>query len=186
MRHRAGRHKHQVSEASTPIPTVGELCDTCSRGDFQMRPALRPGDTSRGIAASRGDLQRESERLKLLLDLTNALVSNLKPHDLLLAISESIRQCMHSDLVSVWLPDAEQRQLRSVTMDFPDGKGFAREDLLQLVEGSGVGKAFSTGKPVVSTRAAEMNEPEHLLAVAEGLASGCCLPLISHNRVTLP
>ena len=147
-----------------------------------MRPALRPGDAPQGITPSRGDLQREGERLKLLLDLTNALVSNLKPRDLLLAISESIRQCMHSDLVSVWLPDAEQRQLRSVTMDFPEGKGFAREDLLQLVEGSGVGKAFRTGKPVVSTRAADMNEPEHLLAVAEGLASGCCLPLISHNR----
>ncbi len=27
-----------------------------------------------------------------------------------------------------------------------------------------------------------MNAPEHHLAVAEGLASGCCLPLISHNR----
>jgi formate hydrogenlyase transcriptional activator len=147
-----------------------------------MRSVLRPGDAPQGAAPSESDFERESERLKLLLELTNALVSNLEPRDLLRAISESIRQCMHSDLVSVWLPDEEQRQLRSVTMDFPEGKGFAKEDLLQRIEGSGVGKAFRTGRPVVSTRVDEMNEPEHQLAVAEGLASGCCLPLISHNR----
>ncbi len=147
-----------------------------------MNPVLRTGDASERAAPSEGSFERESERLKLLLELTNALVSNLDPHDLLQTISESIRQCMHCDLVSVWLPDAEQRQLRSVTMDFPEGKGFAKQDLLQRVEGSGVGKAFRTGRPVVSAKAADMNEPEYHLAIAEGLASGCCLPLISHNR----
>lgn len=147
-----------------------------------MSATLPSGDAPLKFAPAASDLQRESERLKLLLELTNALVSNLEPRDLLRAISESIRKSMHIDLVSVWLPDAEQRQLRSVTMDFPEGKGFAREDLLQRVEGSGVGRAFRSGRPVVSSRAAEMSEPEHLLAVAEGIASGCCLPLISHDR----
>ncbi len=142
------------------------------------------GPTNAGgkLAPAGSELQRESDRLKLLLELTNALVSNLEPDDLLRAISESIRQCVHGDLVSVWLPDAERRHLRSVTMDIPEGKGFARENLLQDVEGSGVGKAFRTGMPVVSAKAAEMNEPEHMLAVQEGIASGCCLPLVSHDR----
>jgi formate hydrogenlyase transcriptional activator len=147
-----------------------------------MSSTVRPSEAPQKLAPSGAELQRESERLKLLLELTNALVSNLEPDDLLRAISESIRQCMHSDLVSVWLPDADQLHLRSVTMDFPEGRGFARENLLQDVDGSGVGKAFRTGRPVVSTKAAEMNEPEHLLAVQEGLASGCCLPLVIHNR----
>ncbi len=147
-----------------------------------MSSTLPSGEVPQRFAPSGSDFERESERLKLLLELTNALVSNLEPRDLLRAISESIRHCMHSDLVSVWLPDEEQRQLRSVTMDFPEGKGFAKEDLLQRIEGSGVGKAFRTGRPVVSSRTDEMNAPEHHLAVAEGLASGCCLPLISHNR----
>lgn len=147
-----------------------------------MPSTREPDGAGRGIAAARNELQRESKRLRLLLELTNALVSNLELRDLLLAISESIRECMHCDLVSVWLPDEEQRQLRSVTMDFPEGRGFARENLLQQVDGSGVGKAFKTGKPVVSARAAEMNAPEHQLAVQEGIGSGCCLPLTSHNR----
>jgi formate hydrogenlyase transcriptional activator len=140
------------------------------------------GDAPRKFASSGRDFEHESERLKLLLELTNALVSNLEPRELFRAISESIRQCMRSDLVALWLPDEEQRRLRSMTMDFPEGKGFAREDLLREVDGSGVGKAFTTGRPVVAMKADEMSEPEHELAVVEEITSCCCLPLISRNR----
>ena len=42
------------------------------------------------------------------------LVSNLEPRDLLRAISASIRQDMHCDVVGVWLPDAPAK--------FPDGE----------------------------------------------------------------
>jgi formate hydrogenlyase transcriptional activator len=129
-----------------------------------------------------GELLRESERLRLLLDLTNTLVSNLVTRDLLRTISASIRQCMHCDTVSVWHPDREQRQLRSVTMDFPESKGFVKEDLLRPVEGSVIGKTFATGKPLVFRTATELSGPEHDLAFAEGIEFCCCLPLISRNR----
>lgn len=111
-----------------------------------MEPALSPSCTPEELASSGGDIHHESERFKLLLDLTNASVSNLDLPDPLQVISESIRQYMHGDLVSVWLPDAGQSQLRSVAMDFPDGKGFAKRDLLRPIDGSSVGKAFRTCK----------------------------------------
>src|ERR1700682_2416286 len=76
-------------------------------------------------------LEREKDRLKLLLDMTNTLVSNLEPRDLLRAISASIRQDMHCDLVGVWLPDSKRRQLRQLAQDFPESKGFSKEDVLQ-------------------------------------------------------
>jgi len=96
----------------------------------------------------------EKDRLKLLLDMTNTLVSNLEPRDLLRAISASIRQDMHCDIVAVWLPDLEQRQLRQLAMDFPESKGFVTEDLLFPIEGSELGTVFKTGKPfVVGTKA---------------------------------
>ena len=134
------------------------------------------------IAQSGGDLRRESERLKLLLDMTNALISNLEPRDLLRTISASIRQCMHCDTVGIWFPDEEQRQMRAVTVDFPEGKGFLKEDMLRPIEGSAVGETFRTGKPIVITKATEIREPDHYLAFAEGITSGCSLPLISRNR----
>jgi formate hydrogenlyase transcriptional activator len=141
---------------------------------------LQSGDSPKQFTPSGGDLRRE--RLKLLLDITNALISNLEPRDLLRAISASIRQCMHSDTVTVWLPDAEQRQMRALTIDFPEGKGFLKEDLLRPIEGSDLGRTFMTGKPLVITKASEISEPDHDLAFSEGIVSGCCLPLISRNR----
>ncbi len=72
---------------------------------------------------AQAELQSNNERLKLLLDMTNTLVSNLELRDLLRAISASIRQVMHCDVVGVWLPDGEQRQMRQLAMDFPESKG---------------------------------------------------------------
>ena len=128
-------------------------------------------------------LQSNNERLKLLLDMTNTLVSNLELRDLLRAISASIRQVMHCDVVGVWLPDGERRQMRQLAMDFPESKGFAEEDSLYPVEGSLVGRVFRTGKPVViGTKTDALNERETSEVRAEGIESGCLLPLISRNR----
>ncbi len=67
---------------------------------------------SQGSPSATPETQRESDRLKLRLDMTNTSISNLEPRDLIRAISTSIRQVMHCDVVGVWLPDAERRQLR--------------------------------------------------------------------------
>jgi len=138
---------------------------------------------SQESSSARAELQREGERLKLLLDMTNTLVSNLDLRDLLRAVAASIRQVMHFDGVSVWLPDEEQRQLCQLAMDLPEGKGFLTEDFLLPVEGSPVGRAFKTGKSVlvdvINEQRPSMVTP---LAREEGLKSICALPLISRNR----
>ncbi|MGA2236324.1 MAG: sigma 54-interacting transcriptional regulator [Terriglobales bacterium] len=134
-------------------------------------------------SSARAELQRESDRLKLLLEMTNTLVSNLELRDLLRAVSANIRQVMHCDYVAVWLPDSEQCQLRQLALDFPESKGIAREDWLQPVEGSAIGRVFKTGKPLVVD---VMNEQSAPVAApssrAEGLKFICVLPLISRNR----
>src|SRR5260370_13809480 len=98
---------------------------------------------------ARPELQTESDRLTLLLDLTNTLVSNLECRDLLRTVSASIRQVMHCDSVGVWLPDVEHVHLRQLAMDFPQSKGFVTEDLLQPIEHSLVGGAFKSGNPLI-------------------------------------
>src|SRR3984957_13169186 len=118
------------------------------------------------------DLQRERDRLKLLLDITNALVSNLEPRDLLRAISASIRQVMHCDLVGVWLPDVDQRYLRLRFLDFPESRGFAEEDSAYPVEGSTLGRVFMTGVPaVLGVTADALNEQEAAKCRGEGIES---------------
>jgi formate hydrogenlyase transcriptional activator len=133
---------------------------------------------------ARGELQREKDRLKLLLDLNNSVVSNLELRDLLRAVAASLRRVMKCDAVAVALPDAESRQLRVYAQDFPEGKGFVQEESLIPIEGSAPGAAFRTGKPIVVNSLDLMagRYPESGPAEAEGFKSGCCLPLIGRDR----
>ena len=132
---------------------------------------------------ARPELARESDRLKLLLDMTTTLVSTLECRELLRTVSASIRQVMHYDIVGVWLPDAERVHLRQLAMDFPESKGFVKEDALQPIEGSVLGTVFKAGKPVVVDLCSEQ-PAAHVSteARAEALESGCALPLISRGR----
>ncbi len=57
--------------------------------------------TTQESNSMQAELEHEKDRLKLLLDVTNTLVSNLELRDLLRAISASIRQDMHCDSVGV-------------------------------------------------------------------------------------
>jgi formate hydrogenlyase transcriptional activator len=131
-------------------------------------------------------LERERNRLKLLLDMTNTLVSNMEPRDLLHAISASIRRDMNCDVVGVFVPDSDQRQLRLRAFDFPGSSGCSKEDSLYPVEGSMLGLVFKTGTPVVVGTGAEAAKVEGELAICklrdEGIESVCTLPLIRRNR----
>ncbi len=75
--------------------------------------------TTQNSTSSQAELEHEKDRLKLLLDMTNTLVSNLEPRDLLRAISASIRQDMHCDVVGVWLPDSDRRYIAPTRHGLP-------------------------------------------------------------------
>src|SRR5712672_1890456 len=130
------------------------------------------------------ELQSKNDRLRLLLDVTNQVVSNLELRDLLRAISQDVRRVMQCDYAGLSLPDAENRQLRLYALDFPEGKGFFHEELAYSIEGSPSGTAFRTMKPLTlqSPFAGWLDSPIAQIAVREGLKSVCCLPLISRNR----
>jgi formate hydrogenlyase transcriptional activator len=130
------------------------------------------------------ELQSKNDRLRLLLDVTNQVVSNLELRDLLRAISQDVRRVMQCDYAGLSLPDAETKQLRLYALDFPEGKGFFHEELVYSIEGSPSGTAFRTMKPLTlqSPFAGWLDSPIAQIAVREGLKSVCCLPMISRNR----
>src|SRR5260370_9387972 len=92
--------------------------------------------------------KQAEDRLQLLLDVTNQVVSNLQLRDLLRAISGSIRRVMQCDCARLALPDAENKQLQLYVLDFPEGKGFIHEEGVYSIEGSPYGTAFRTMKPL--------------------------------------
>jgi formate hydrogenlyase transcriptional activator len=130
------------------------------------------------------ELRSKNDRLQLLLDVTNQVVSNLELRDLLRAISQDVRRVMQCDYAGLSLPDKENKQLRLYALDFPAGKGFLQEELAYSMEGTPSGTAFRTMKPLTlqSPFTDWLNYPIVQIAVREGLKSVCCLPLISRNR----
>jgi formate hydrogenlyase transcriptional activator len=130
------------------------------------------------------ELQSKNDRLRLLLDVTNQVVSNLELRDLLRAISQDVRRVMQCDYAGLSLPDTENKQLRLYALDFPAGKGFLQEELVYSMEGTPSGTAFRTMKPLTlqSPFTGWLNYPIVQIAVREGLKSVCCLPMISRNR----
>jgi formate hydrogenlyase transcriptional activator len=121
------------------------------------------------------------ERLNLLLDLTNRVVSKLDLRELLREISGSIRQVMQCDGVGVILADPETRQLRLCAFDHPRSKGVIQEgDIISEEESETLFRAFRTSQPV---SVAEVDSTADPLASAEGLKSLYHLPLISRARV---
>ena len=122
-------------------------------------------------------LQRKNERLKLLLELNNTLVSNLQLRDLLKALSASIRPVMQCDGVGVVLPDAEGKQLRFAAFDFPKMTDEVHESKLVPVDGdSQIARVFRTGE------ALSESEDVDPMAKSKGVQSLCHIPLISRKR----
>jgi PAS domain S-box-containing protein len=127
--------------------------------------------------------KQAEDRLQLLLDITNQVVSNLQLRDLLRAISASVRRVMQCDLVGVFLADSDGDRLQTFVLDFPESKGFIREEYCSM-EGSLGGFVFRTGKPWRGNSSDVLqlgltDEP----ALPEGLEAGCMVPLVSRNRV---
>jgi formate hydrogenlyase transcriptional activator len=127
--------------------------------------------------------RRQNERLKLLLNLTSRITSNLNLRDLLRAIAANIREVMHGDSVAVLLLDSSSGKSRLIALDFPQGKGFIREDDTHMVTGAGK-RALETLKPVIIERISPGDLPPEICekVISEGLKSSCVIPLVSKDR----
>jgi formate hydrogenlyase transcriptional activator len=128
--------------------------------------------------------RRAEDRLKLILEVTNQVVSKLDFQEVLQAISASIRQVMHCDAAAIMLPTTDGLHLRKHALDYPDSRGFFAEDKLIPIAGTDVGETFRTGKLWVANRLDERSvSPEmYAKAAAEGMNSFCGLALTSRER----
>src|SRR6202034_1965388 len=128
--------------------------------------------------------RRAQDRLKLILELTNQVVSNLNFAELLRTISSSVRRVMRYDAAAIMLPEPDGAHLRVHALDFPESKGFFKEEILIPIEGSTPGETFRSGKPWVLNRLDPELHPEmYAKAAAEGMKSFCDVPLISRGRM---
>jgi formate hydrogenlyase transcriptional activator len=133
--------------------------------------------------AARTRLERETGKLKLLLELNNAIVSDLELSSLLHAISPCLRRLIQADAVALILPDSEDRGLRLHTVDFPNSPGQSLKDFRFQHRDSIAARVFHSGKLWIGNISSS-DPPGKLDAAPDsGLKTVCALPLIRRKRV---
>ncbi len=130
-------------------------------------------------------LAEERDRLRVLLEVNNAVVSKLDLRALLNAISASLRRVIHHEYTSLALYEEDKNKMRVLALDFPEGKGLIREEMLVPLEGSITGRAFHCRQPLVLDRAGMegFDSPTSHLLRDEGVRSVVAMPLITHDHV---
>jgi PAS domain S-box-containing protein len=115
------RFRHFKTGQAIPVIYNSFRIDDPARGE-----PINFGAVARDITVRKRlerELEGERDRLRLLLDLNNRVVSNLDLRELLRAIAASVRRVMDCDAVSVTLPASETNQLRVFALDFPGEQG---------------------------------------------------------------
>jgi len=131
------------------------------------------------------ELEKRNQRLQLLLDLNNSIVSNLELKPLLESISVNVRRVMQCDGAVIVLAEPDGLHLRKHALDFPDGKPSFTEAILIPIEGTSFGETFRSGRPWVLNRLdpeATSAAAKYAKEAAEGMNSFCEMPLISRDR----
>lgn len=182
---------------TTPRQKLGAFCfgsaqlnayddgsiDMLSQVAGQVAVAIENALNYQKLEALRQEVSEERDRLKLLLEVNNAVASNLALTDLIAAVPVSVRRAMRSDAACLSLPDADGKRLRVVGLDYPDGRGVLEEDMMLPMDGSSPGIAYTTGKPFVfGTPPTTLGALALQANAAEGFQSGCFLPITYQGR----
>ena len=140
------------------------------------------------------DLRCERDRLRLLLEITNSMTSKLDLRHLVESLSTNLLSVTRCDFCALLLPDADSGELRVTTLYNPEPRGSLCDGTLIPIHGSICGKAFRTGKTQHFDHFEDVrDDPDsfgnsvgrrfYQRVMAEGLQSGCDLPLIGRNGV---
>jgi formate hydrogenlyase transcriptional activator len=129
-------------------------------------------------------LKYERDRLSLVLEINNAVVSHLELPKLLKAISGCLGRVIPHDLAWFCLYDPVAHQLQTHALDFPSHQDFAEAGDPIPLEGTPEGLAFTTQQTVLIRNLSLTEFPAEIIkrGAAAGLKSGCAVPLISHGR----
>src|ERR1700723_1930413 len=139
-------------------------------------------------------LQRERDRLRLLLEITSSVTSRLDLRQMVEALSTNLFRVMQCDVSALLLPDFESGALRVTILHNRDTRGPFREGSLVPMNSSISGQVLRKGKSIRIDSFEQVREdpktygnPDGRLVygrvIEEGLRTGCYLPLIGRDRV---
>jgi formate hydrogenlyase transcriptional activator len=163
--------------------TEGEL-QFMKRVACQVAVAVDNALNLESSQAYQSQLSRERDRLRVLLDVNNVLVTSLELPELFRGIVSTLQRVIHHDYTSLALLDPVTGLLKIHALDFPGRQGLLKAEMTISREASPAGRAIAEGRTLVS-RGAELEQyPSEVVRLlrAEGLQAICCIPLSNRGR----
>jgi formate hydrogenlyase transcriptional activator len=135
---------------------------------------------------TRQALLHERDRMRVLFEITNALVSRLPMDELISAISEQLSRVVAHDFAVVSLLDKATGEVHLSGLHSPGGIQFEPDETTGRPEGLPAGEALATGKPVVTTELdfERFSSPLYRKYAHLGFRSGCSIPLAGPNGIS--
>lgn len=129
-------------------------------------------------------LALERDRLQILLQINNVLVTSRELPELFRGIVSTLQRVIHHDYTSLALLDPVTGLLRIYALDFPGRQGLIKPETTIPRDSSPAGRAIAENKPlIVSGSELDPYSSEIVrLLRAEGLQTICCIPLTNLGR----
>jgi formate hydrogenlyase transcriptional activator len=121
-----------------------------------------------------------ADRLRLIIDISNTIVSKLDLQDLLPAVAATLRKALRCDGATITVADTQAGCLRFLAVDFPENIGVCRPGHLMPIEGTLLGDVFTTGRSALHSLANGIGADE--VAGPEDIKFGCAVPLFSRGK----
>ncbi|HEY6390318.1 MAG TPA: sigma 54-interacting transcriptional regulator [Bryobacteraceae bacterium] len=133
----------------------------------------------------RQQMARERDRLEILLEITNALVSELGIRELFPTISTCLQRAVPHEYASLALCVPGTNQLKIHALVFDGAPEIFHEGATAAMDETPAGRAVETSRPVILDEAAldRFSSPLVPRLKEAGLKSACCIPLITRRRV---
>jgi formate hydrogenlyase transcriptional activator len=135
--------------------------------------------------AYQAQLARERDRLRVLLDINNVLVTSRELPELFRGIVKTLERVIHHDYTSLAFLDSQSGLLKIHALDFPGNESLANKEITIARDASPAGQALGTGQPFLA-RGAEMDRyPNEIIVAlrASGVQCICCVPLVMRGQV---
>src|SRR6267142_2660222 len=134
--------------------------------------------------AYQSQLARERDRLRVLLEINNVLITSREVPDLFSDIVKTLERVIHHDYTSLALLDSQTVLLKIHDLDFPGHQNLIKQEVTVPRDTSPSARAIADGQPFLA-RGTEIdrfqNEVIRALRTA-GVQTICCVPLITHGQ----
>jgi formate hydrogenlyase transcriptional activator len=129
-------------------------------------------------------LARERDRLRVLLEVNNVLVTSRELPELFRGIVSTLKRVIHHDYTSLTLLDPTTGLLKIHALDFPGHPNLFKQEITIPSDVSPSSQAISSGQ-VLLARGSELDGyTSEIIRIlrGEGIQTVCCVPLITHAQ----